>query len=610
MSLNISETFYSVQGEGYTTGVPSIFIRLQNCNLMSIGVKPGRRNPKIWTPKGKISITDIKPDDIVLAVDDNNNLVETKVKAVFNYEIEDHYEISLEGKPIIFCSGDHPWLTNKGWKQTRDLDTTDEIMHFTSKDHRSFMMSGVKNPMKNRDTVEKRLDSVDYEEIGRKISKTRLKLFEEGKLKTIMDNLKEKGVYDDFIVSLSKRMTLNNPMFNPETVKKSTAAHNQTRYKDTIYMSKTEHDFHKLCLDMGLPVQYVGNFDHPVKVKDSNRNIYPDFIVEGTNRVIETYWSKGRWSNRDDEWVEIRKKLFEDAGYSVTFVDFSTLNKTDMKNLLESDIRPHNGIKVKGVKFIKHKRQYVSQDRHKLNCYDLTCYPHHSYLVEGMVTHNCGGPGGSLMKQGKATWWCDSETVWRGGKPYTNEELEQKFIEFGQLENVLAGTTHLIWTGGEPTIPASAQGIRDFLDYMKEKYPINTIYSEIETNGSLELIGNCKDLYTKPGYINQINCSAKLANSGMGKALRINPKAIEQIKQHPNYWFKIVVSTEEDIQETFTDYIEKFGIPKSKLIIMPGVDNREDLPERTLFVYEMAKKYNVRACTRVHVLCWDRVTGV
>ena len=31
--LLISSDFYSVQGEGFSTGVPSYFIRLANCNL-------------------------------------------------------------------------------------------------------------------------------------------------------------------------------------------------------------------------------------------------------------------------------------------------------------------------------------------------------------------------------------------------------------------------------------------------------------------------------------------------------------------------------------------------------------------------------------------------
>ena len=48
----------------------------------------------------------------------------------------------------------------------------------------------------------------------------------------------------------------------------------------------------------------------------------------------------------------------------------------------------------------------------------------------------CGFPSGN----GKSSWVCDSVSVWRSGKPYTNEELEQKFIEFRQLENVLEGS--------------------------------------------------------------------------------------------------------------------------------------------------------------------------
>ena len=35
--LRISESFYSIQGEGATSGYPAYFIRLQGCNLMCGG---------------------------------------------------------------------------------------------------------------------------------------------------------------------------------------------------------------------------------------------------------------------------------------------------------------------------------------------------------------------------------------------------------------------------------------------------------------------------------------------------------------------------------------------------------------------------------------------
>ena len=217
----------------------------------------------------------------------------------------------------------------------------------------------------------------------------------------------------------------------------------------------------------------------------------------------------------------------------------------------------------------------------------------------------CGGRRAELLLSGRASWYCDTERVWREGKEVSNNQLIDKFQANGQLENILDGTTHIIWTGGEPTLPNNVRGITEFLDYTLKRYGGNNIFSEIETNGTVE---TPIDFYRD--NINQINCSPKLANSGMSSDRRINPKALNQIIARPYSYFKFVVSKEEDVLEAQRSYIHPFKIPKTHVYLMPGVDKLGDLSERTRFVYDMAKKYNYRATTRGQVLAWDRTTGV
>jgi len=213
----------------------------------------------------------------------------------------------------------------------------------------------------------------------------------------------------------------------------------------------------------------------------------------------------------------------------------------------------------------------------------------------------CGGSKGILVDEGKATWWCDTENVWRNGGEYSNEQLLEELEKSGQLENILDGTAHVIWTGGEPM--QSQLEILDFLKIMDDKYSRHTIYNEIETNGTIRDEG----LYDR---LQQINCSPKLANSGMKANIRIIPEALEDIKGHNNYWFKFVISNEEDILEIQDTYLKPFQIPKEKVILMPAVTTLEDLSERTRFSYEMTKKYGYRTITRGHILAWDKTTEV
>ena len=217
----------------------------------------------------------------------------------------------------------------------------------------------------------------------------------------------------------------------------------------------------------------------------------------------------------------------------------------------------------------------------------------------------CGGRDGSLMKEGKATWWCDTEYVWKKGLEKPFEYLVERWKEYDVLNWIKQGRVHLIWTGGEPTIPKNQQSISNFLEWFYSKNQGgSSVYNEIETNGTI-FIEN--DLYSK---LQQINCSVKLENSGMSKDRRIVNKALERIKEHHNHFFKFVISQEDDMKEIIEDFVIPFNIEPTRVLMMPGLDKRENYHERTLFCMEMAKKYGFVGLTRLHVSAWDQTTGV
>jgi len=80
--------------------------------------------------------------------------------------------------------------------------------------------------------------------------------------------------------------------------------------------------------------------------------------------------------------------------------------------------------------------------------------------------------------------------------------------------------------------------------------------------------------------------------------------------QHGNYQFKFVISTEEDVQELFRDFVVPFSIPLKNVVCMPGLDDQDDFHERTNFVLEMAKKYKFRGLTRLHISAWNKTLNV
>lgn len=213
---------------------------------------------------------------------------------------------------------------------------------------------------------------------------------------------------------------------------------------------------------------------------------------------------------------------------------------------------------------------------------------------------------GDLEFEGKASWTCDSTSQWLWrGEEKSFQYIIDRWKEQGIYEDIKSGVIHIIWTGGEPTLPRHQEAIVNFTKYWESfDDDIYDAFYEIETNGTTYIETELGNL------LSQINCSPKLSDSGMSAKQRIVPEAIRRIMKHPNYQFKFVISTEDDVKEMFRDFIEPFNIPLKNVYCMPGLDNREDFHERTRFVFEMAKKYKFIGSTRLHISCWDKTLNV
>jgi organic radical activating enzyme len=89
MKLSISEVFYSIQGEGPTTGYPAVFVRLGGCNLMCGGEGTQRDGElhngatwrcdtiEVWMKSKSKAFKDILPIDCQLAIKNGANIIIT-----------------------------------------------------------------------------------------------------------------------------------------------------------------------------------------------------------------------------------------------------------------------------------------------------------------------------------------------------------------------------------------------------------------------------------------------------------------------------------------------------------------------------------------------------
>jgi len=84
--LHVSETFYSVQGEGQTSGTPAVFLRLTGCNLLCQGRGWVCDTLEVWKRGVKLPFKKVLPLDCVMHLKRGAHLVVTGGEPLLHQE--------------------------------------------------------------------------------------------------------------------------------------------------------------------------------------------------------------------------------------------------------------------------------------------------------------------------------------------------------------------------------------------------------------------------------------------------------------------------------------------------------------------------------------------
>ncbi len=202
--------------------------------------------------------------------------------------------------------------------------------------------------------------------------------------------------------------------------------------------------------------------------------------------------------------------------------------------------------------------------------------------------------GCNLLCSGSG-WVCDTIEVWKHGRstPFP-DVLAPAYID------ALKAGAHLVITGGEPLLHQEA--IVQFMLWLENERDVEPIY-EIETNGTIE---PNEDLW---GVVNYWNVSFKLSNSGEPYSKRINEVALSKFSgaNWRSVAFKIVIGNEADFLELIQDFP---GLDYKKVILMPAGATQAELSLTRGIVADLCKAHNLRYSDRLHIVLWDRKTGV
>ncbi|HRH94161.1 MAG TPA: 7-carboxy-7-deazaguanine synthase QueE [Candidatus Peribacteria bacterium] len=156
--------------------------------------------------------------------------------------------------------------------------------------------------------------------------------------------------------------------------------------------------------------------------------------------------------------------------------------------------------------------------------------------------------------------FCDTPYTWQPGHPSYNERTRWT-VDYARQQIVSAAQgrcSRMVLTGGEPLLQQS------LLAQLANGAEVADWDVEIETNGTI-----VPEAFRGRGKT-QINCSPKLANSGIAPERRIRPAVLREMAQGFNTYYKFVVGDVADVDEIEREYLPHLkGLPDGRIFLSP-----------------------------------------
>ena len=591
--LPIMEIMNTIEGEGALIGTPRVFVRIAGCAVGCKWCFPSTTT--ILTTEGKRSLFNVAEGDKLYTFDDDMNVVTTTVKKVLSHTVpsgelvkvtyKEKYIGRVNTKSIV-CTKDHPFnVKDRGYVKAVDLQPDDIIYHINGSKLNKVRMSD-NNPMHDK-------------EVSARVSATQKANYGSGAQQPYerSDSLRQ---------AESLRMTLNNPMDNPASVKKMLASkvYPKSKFEKKFQFLMTARLGHK-------DLRYCGNGNRSIGCDDSGY-LVPDFVFRGTNKLIELYdttfphyaqdrtTSAGRLKYETD-----RTEHYAKHGYEVLFITNEDVpfiggpvTKDQVINLDASTLKVvnrkvnaflRNGAKVVSVMPLNTKakasiqREYDARESAEdpVSVTNFECAPYNHYLIQGLHVHNC-----------------DTKHSWSAkGYPVLKiQDIVDKVLSLIKIPDSNLHRVHEVSiTGGEP-LHYPVQLVQLCHAFHRVSLKVN-----IETSGVIL----APQLFTHFDYVSM---DIKTPSSGVNLSTETIAGITHLGRNHTNIYLKVVIASKADFMWLEDNFFTLLLYSKNPIVITPCADttkkpvNVNAITDTVNMLMGLNKDYNIRIIAQQHKL--------